>query len=209
MSEAHVIVAARTRPASELPVAGHPSSPLSTGGAGVIFEYDVAATLMSRLLRVPVSLSAFPRAAPAARRGHRRPVGAGALLRARPPGRAARRFRAGRHERATERDRIGNSLCPRSGAASIHVIPKTDAIASLPGSLRCRAGPFVQAERGGQMSGGFMVDLTALLEAAEGINAVISDVSRVKVRDILGPEGCYGNVTLGGTCSDFVSRRPC
>jgi hypothetical protein len=38
-------------------VAGHPSSPLSTGGAGVIFEYYVAAILMSRLLRgasVPV-----------------------------------------------------------------------------------------------------------------------------------------------------------
>jgi hypothetical protein len=32
-------------------VAGHLSSPLSTGGAGVIFEYDVAAILMSRLLR--------------------------------------------------------------------------------------------------------------------------------------------------------------
>jgi hypothetical protein len=42
-------------------VAGHPSSPLSTGGAGVIFEYDVAAILMSRLLRgvsVPVGIHA-------------------------------------------------------------------------------------------------------------------------------------------------------
>src|SRR5215469_10611420 len=56
------------------------------------------------------------------------------------------------------------------------------------------------------MSGGFMVDLTALLEAAEGINAVISDLSQEKVSDILGPEGCYGNTTLGGTCHDFVSR---
>jgi hypothetical protein len=57
MSVVHVIVAARTRTASEVPVTAHPSSPLSTGGAGVIFEYDVAAILMSRLLRgasVPV-----------------------------------------------------------------------------------------------------------------------------------------------------------
>src|SRR5690349_15236803 len=40
-------------------VAGHFFSPLSTGGAGVIFEYDVAAILMSRLLRggsVPVGI---------------------------------------------------------------------------------------------------------------------------------------------------------
>jgi hypothetical protein len=52
MSVVHVIVAARIRTASEVPVvAGNPSSPLSTGGAGVIFEYDVAAILMSRLLR--------------------------------------------------------------------------------------------------------------------------------------------------------------
>jgi hypothetical protein len=59
MSVARIIVAARTRTASEVPVAGQPSSPLSTGGAGVIFEYDVAAMLMSRLLRgasVPVGI---------------------------------------------------------------------------------------------------------------------------------------------------------
>jgi hypothetical protein len=59
MSVVHVIVAARARTANGVPVAGHPSSPLSTGGAGVIFEYDVAAILMSRLLRgasVPVGL---------------------------------------------------------------------------------------------------------------------------------------------------------
>jgi hypothetical protein len=40
-------------------VAEHPSSPLATGGAGVIFEYDVAAILMSRLLRgasIPVGI---------------------------------------------------------------------------------------------------------------------------------------------------------
>src|SRR5262245_57525657 len=59
MSVVDVTVAARTRTASEAPVAGQPSSPLSTGGAGVIFEYDVAAILMSRLLRgasVPVGI---------------------------------------------------------------------------------------------------------------------------------------------------------
>lgn len=32
-------------------MAGQPSSPLATGGAGVIFEYQVAAILMSRLVR--------------------------------------------------------------------------------------------------------------------------------------------------------------
>jgi hypothetical protein len=40
-------------------MAGHPSSPLAAGGAGVIFEYDVAAILLSRLLRgasVPVGI---------------------------------------------------------------------------------------------------------------------------------------------------------
>jgi len=59
MSVVDAIVAVRTRTASEAPVAGQPSSPLSTGGAGVIFEYDVAAILMSRLLRgasVPVGI---------------------------------------------------------------------------------------------------------------------------------------------------------
>lgn len=42
-------------------MAGHPSSPLSTGGAGVIFEYDVATIMLSRLLRgasVPVGIQA-------------------------------------------------------------------------------------------------------------------------------------------------------
>lgn len=38
MSVVHVIVTARTRTAGEISVAGNPSSPLSTGGAGVIFE---------------------------------------------------------------------------------------------------------------------------------------------------------------------------
>ena len=59
MSVVPVIVATRTRTASEVLVARHPSSPLSTGGAGVIFEYDVAAILMSRLVRgasVPVGI---------------------------------------------------------------------------------------------------------------------------------------------------------
>src|SRR5215471_17775648 len=59
MSVVRLTVAARTRTASEVPVAGRPSSPLSTGGAGVIFEYDVAAILMSRLLRgasIPVGI---------------------------------------------------------------------------------------------------------------------------------------------------------
>jgi hypothetical protein len=61
MSVSKVIVPVRTRTASEAVVTGQPSSPLSTGGAGVIFEYEVAAILMSRLLRgasVPVGIHA-------------------------------------------------------------------------------------------------------------------------------------------------------
>jgi hypothetical protein len=59
MSAVRVTVTARIRNASEVPVAGLLSSPLSTGGAGVVFEYDVAAILMSRLLRgasIPVGI---------------------------------------------------------------------------------------------------------------------------------------------------------
>jgi hypothetical protein len=61
MSVVTVVVAAQTRTASEAPVTRQPSSPLSTGGAGVIFEYEVAAILLSRLLRgasVPVGIHA-------------------------------------------------------------------------------------------------------------------------------------------------------
>jgi hypothetical protein len=39
-------------------VAGQLSSPLSTGDAGGIYEYDVAAILLSRLLATPVTQSA-------------------------------------------------------------------------------------------------------------------------------------------------------
>lgn len=61
MSVVDVVVLARTRTASEVPVARQPTSPLSTGGAGVTFEYDVATILLSRLLRgasVPVGIHA-------------------------------------------------------------------------------------------------------------------------------------------------------
>lgn len=56
------------------------------------------------------------------------------------------------------------------------------------------------------MSGGFNVDLSALLQAAEGTNAVIADVSRRKVSDISGPQAAYGNDDLGSTVADFCSR---
>jgi hypothetical protein len=56
------------------------------------------------------------------------------------------------------------------------------------------------------MSGGFKVDLTALLKAAEGVNGTIADISSDKVSGIAGAQSCYGNDTLGGTVSDFCSR---
>jgi hypothetical protein len=56
------------------------------------------------------------------------------------------------------------------------------------------------------MSGGFMVDLSALVKAAEGVNGTIAVVSADKVSGIAGSEASYGNDTLGSTVSDFCSR---
>jgi hypothetical protein len=56
------------------------------------------------------------------------------------------------------------------------------------------------------MSGGFKVDLTALVKAAEGVNGTIADVSTDQVSGIVGAQDSYGNDSLGGTVSDFCSR---
>jgi hypothetical protein len=56
------------------------------------------------------------------------------------------------------------------------------------------------------MSGGFKVDLTALVNAAEGVNGSIAALSSEKVSGIAGFQASYGNDTLGSTVSDFCNR---
>jgi hypothetical protein len=56
------------------------------------------------------------------------------------------------------------------------------------------------------MSAGFMVDLTALVQAAKGVNGCIAAISNDKVSSLAGAQGSYGNDTLGSTVSDFCSR---
>lgn len=60
--------------------------------------------------------------------------------------------------------------------------------------------------RGGTVSGGFEVDLTSLVRAAEGVNGVISDMHGNKVSDIGGPGADYGDDDLAGVISGFCSR---
>lgn len=56
------------------------------------------------------------------------------------------------------------------------------------------------------MSGGFKVNLTALVEAAEGVNGAIAAMANSKVSDIGASQASYGNENLAGTVSDFCSR---
>jgi SUMO ligase MMS21 Smc5/6 complex component len=56
------------------------------------------------------------------------------------------------------------------------------------------------------MSSGFKVDLTALVKAAEGVNATIADISIDKVSGIAGSQASYGDGNLAATCADFCSR---
>jgi hypothetical protein len=56
------------------------------------------------------------------------------------------------------------------------------------------------------MSGGFKVDLTALVKAAEGVNGTVADISSDKVSGIPGSQSSYGNDALGSTVADFCSR---
>jgi hypothetical protein len=56
------------------------------------------------------------------------------------------------------------------------------------------------------MSGGFSVDLGALVQAAEGINGAMSDLQNNKVSDIGGSGADYGDDELAATVSDFCGR---
>jgi uncharacterized protein YjbI with pentapeptide repeats len=56
------------------------------------------------------------------------------------------------------------------------------------------------------MSGGFLVDLTALVQAAEGVNGCIAAISDDKVSGLAGSQASYGNDALGSAVSDFCSR---
>ncbi len=56
------------------------------------------------------------------------------------------------------------------------------------------------------MSGGFKVDLGALVQAAEGVNGTITDLQNNKVSDIGGTEADYGDDELAATVSDFCAR---
>src|SRR5271170_1836865 len=56
------------------------------------------------------------------------------------------------------------------------------------------------------MSGGFKVDLGALVRASEGVNGTISDLQNNKVSDIGGPGADYGDDTLAAVVSDFCAR---
>jgi hypothetical protein len=54
--------------------------------------------------------------------------------------------------------------------------------------------------------GGFSVDLTALAEATQGINATLAQVSSAKVSDYTGNTSSFGNDDLAGTVADFGDR---
>ena len=56
------------------------------------------------------------------------------------------------------------------------------------------------------MSGGFKVDLGALVRASEGVNGTISDLQNNKVSDIGGPGADYGDDALAAVVSDFCAR---
>ena len=54
--------------------------------------------------------------------------------------------------------------------------------------------------------GGFSVDLTALAEAAQGINATLTQASSANVSDYAGGKSSFGNDDLAGTVADFGER---
>jgi len=56
------------------------------------------------------------------------------------------------------------------------------------------------------MSGGFEVDLRALVEAAEGVSGTMADLQNNKVSGIGGSTVDYGDGDLAGTVSDFCAR---
>jgi hypothetical protein len=59
---------------------------------------------------------------------------------------------------------------------------------------------------GGEISGGFKVDLGALVRAAVGVNGTIGDLQNNKVSDIGGANANYGGDDLAATVSDFCAR---
>jgi hypothetical protein len=54
--------------------------------------------------------------------------------------------------------------------------------------------------------GGFSVDLRALEEAAQGVNATLEQVSSGKVSDYNGDGSAFGDDDLAGTVADFSDR---
>jgi hypothetical protein len=59
---------------------------------------------------------------------------------------------------------------------------------------------------GGELSGGFKVDLGALVQAAGGVNGTITDVQNNKASDIGGSGADYGGDELAATVSGFCAR---
>ena len=56
------------------------------------------------------------------------------------------------------------------------------------------------------MSSGYRVDLSALRQAAEGVNDVLGQLARKKVSDIAPDSSAYGHDALGDIVSDFCGR---
>jgi hypothetical protein len=59
---------------------------------------------------------------------------------------------------------------------------------------------------GDEMSGGFEVDLGALVQASEGINGTMTDLRNNKVSELAGLEADYGDDDLAATVSGFCAR---
>lgn len=56
------------------------------------------------------------------------------------------------------------------------------------------------------MSGGYRVDLTALRQAAEGVDDVLGRLAEKKVGDIAPDTSSLGHEALGSVVSDFCDR---
>lgn len=56
------------------------------------------------------------------------------------------------------------------------------------------------------MSGGYRVDLTALQQAAEGVDDVLGQLAEKKVNDIAPDTSSFGHEALGSVVSDFCDR---
>ena|ERR1700716_3236245 len=54
--------------------------------------------------------------------------------------------------------------------------------------------------------GGFSVDLTALQEAAQGVNSTLEQVNSGKITDYEGDKSAFGDDDLAGTVADFSER---